>query len=90
MNLKLHLFPYVSIQTCVLGAQKNRLIETVLLSTNNMFWLTNRKINFQLEACPLPATKIASENVICRTCLLHVTWVKVKNFQNPELLKIRS
>ena len=27
---------YLSILTCVLGAQKNRLIETVLLSTHNM------------------------------------------------------
>ena len=28
----------------VLGAQKNRLIGMVLLSTQNMFWLTNEKI----------------------------------------------
>ena len=30
----------------VLGAQKNCLIETVLLSTHNMFWLRNKKIIF--------------------------------------------
>ena len=30
------LLSYPSIQTCVLGAQKNRLIETVLLSTQNI------------------------------------------------------
>ena len=36
MHLKLHLFPYPSIKTCVLEAQKNRLIETVLLSTHNI------------------------------------------------------
>ena len=35
-HLKLHLFPYPSIKTCVLGAQKNRLNETVLLSTHNI------------------------------------------------------
>ena len=29
-----------------LGAQKNRLIETALLSTNNMIWLRNKKIMF--------------------------------------------
>ena len=34
----------------VLGTQKNRLIETVLLSTHNkyMFWLRNKKIIFLL------------------------------------------
>ena len=33
----------------VLGAQKNRLIETVLLSTHNIcFWLRNKKNSFQL------------------------------------------
>ena len=32
------------------GAQKNRLIETVLLSTHNiMFWLRNKKNNFLLR-----------------------------------------
>ena len=36
MHLKLHLFPYSPILTCVLGAQKNRLILTVLLSTHNI------------------------------------------------------
>ena len=38
--------------SCVLGAQKYRLIETVLLSTHNnlhMFWLRNKKNNFQLH-----------------------------------------
>ena len=30
----------------VLGAKKNRLIETVLLSTHNMFWMRNKKISF--------------------------------------------
>ena len=29
MHLKLHLFPYPSNETCVLGAQKNSLIEAV-------------------------------------------------------------
>ena len=33
MHLKLHLFPNPSIKTFVLGAQKNRFIEAVLLST---------------------------------------------------------
>ena len=30
-------------------AQKNRLIEKVLLSTHNMFWLRNKKIIFLLR-----------------------------------------
>ena len=46
MHLKLHLYPNPSVLTCVLGAQKNRLIETVLLSTQHMFWLRNKKVNF--------------------------------------------
>ena len=35
LKLHLHVLPYQSVKTCVLGAQKNRLIETVLLSTHN-------------------------------------------------------
>ena len=38
-TVKLSLFSYSSSQTCVLGVQKNSLIETVLLSTHKMFWL---------------------------------------------------
>ena len=55
MHLKLHLFPYPSILTCVLGAQKNRLIETVLLSTHNIWfgWEIRKFLNTHsyLEAC---------------------------------------
>ena len=42
------MFSYPSIFTYVLGAQKNRLIETVLLSTNNIClgWEI-RKLNFR-------------------------------------------
>ena len=37
----------------VFGAQKNRLIEMVLLSTHNiiMFWLRNKKTNFNSSLC---------------------------------------
>ena len=45
--VKLWLFSYPSFKTCVLGAQKNRLIETVLLSTHNIcFGWERRKIIF--------------------------------------------
>ena len=48
MHLKLHLFPYPSIQTCVLGAQKDCLIETELLSSHNIcFDWETRKIVVQ-------------------------------------------
>ena len=48
MHIKLHLFPYPSILTCVLDAQKNCLIETILLSTHNIcIGLEIRKIIFQ-------------------------------------------
>ena len=36
MSVKLVLFFYPSILTCVLGAKNNRLIETVILSTHNI------------------------------------------------------
>ena len=36
LSVKLHLSTYSSAQTYVLGAHKNRLIETVLLSTHNI------------------------------------------------------
>ena len=36
ISIKLRLSSYPSVPTCVLGAQKNRLIETVLLSTHNI------------------------------------------------------
>ena len=35
MGVKLLIFSYLSVETFVLGAQKNCLIETVLLSTHN-------------------------------------------------------
>ena len=45
---KMKLFSYPSILTCVVGAQKNRLIETVLLSTHNIcFGSEIKKIVFQ-------------------------------------------
>ena len=43
------MFSYPSVLTYVLGAQKNRLIETALLSTLNMSWLKNKKIIFALH-----------------------------------------
>ena len=43
------IFFYLSVKTSVLGAYKNRLVETVLLSTHNMFWLRNKKNNFLLH-----------------------------------------
>ena len=36
LNPQLKIFSYLSILTSVVGAQKNRLIETVLLSTNDI------------------------------------------------------
>ena len=46
-NLKLSFFPYLSVYSCVLGALKNRLIETTILSTLNIcFGWEIRKIIF--------------------------------------------
>ena len=38
LSVKLSIFSYPSVLTYVLGAEKNRLIETVLLSTLNIFF----------------------------------------------------
>ena len=47
MSVKFKLFYYLSIETCVLGAQKNRLIETGPLSTHNIcFGWEIKKIDF--------------------------------------------
>ena len=46
LSVKLLILSYPSVITYVLGAQKNRLIGTVLLSTHNMFWLRKRKLFF--------------------------------------------
>ena len=48
-SLKLLIFSYPSVLAYVLGAQKNRLIETVLLSTNNICFGLNKKIVFLLH-----------------------------------------
>ena len=42
MSVKLLLFCYPSIETCVLVAQKDYLIETVLLSTHNIYALDEK------------------------------------------------
>ena len=49
MSVKLLFLTYPLIKTCVLGAQKNRLIETVLLSTRNMFWMRNKDNSFPIH-----------------------------------------
>ena len=38
VSVKLRIFSYLSVLPFVLGAQKNRLIETVLLSTHNIWF----------------------------------------------------
>ena len=46
-SVKLWLFSYPSVKTCVLGAQKNRLIETILMSNHKIgFGWEIRKIIF--------------------------------------------
>ena len=47
-RVKLKIFSYPSVLTFVLGAQKNLLTETVLLSSHNIFWLMNNKIIINL------------------------------------------
>ena len=62
MQLKLNLFPYLLILTYVLGAQKNRLIETVLLSTHYIcFGLEIRK---KKSVCTLIRRPVMLQNKI--------------------------
>ena len=45
----MRLFPYLLVKTCIVGAQKSHLIETVLMSTHNICYGTKiRKNNFQV------------------------------------------
>ena len=68
MHLKLCLFPNPSILTSVLGAQKNRLIETVLMSTHNIcFGCEKRKLIFQYAL--LSGSLILDEN--CKYFVIH-------------------
>ena len=39
LSIKLQIFSYTLVFTYVLGAQKHFLIDSVLMSTRNMFWL---------------------------------------------------
>ena len=55
-RVKLLIFSYPSILTCILDAQKNRLIETVLLSTHNICFVLEKRKSilvtlFYPEAC---------------------------------------
>ena len=45
---KIVFFPNLSVSTYVLGAQKNRLIETVVLSTHNIYFGKEIKIFFSI------------------------------------------
>ena len=45
-RVKMLISSYPSVLINGFGAQKNCLIEMVLLSTQNIFWLRNKKINF--------------------------------------------
>ena len=50
-SVKLYMFSYTSVLTYVLGAQKNRLNGTILLSTNNLcFGLETRKLFFLVRS----------------------------------------
>ena len=72
--MKLQLFSYPSVATYVGGAQKNRLIETVLLSIRqHMFWLRNKKIIFNshsyLETSVTFIDNIFLKSRVCDTWL---------------------
>ena len=47
---KLAIISYPSVHTCVVGAQKNRLIETVFEYLQQMFWIKNKNTYFYLKA----------------------------------------
>ena len=87
MHKKVLIFSYPLILTYVLGAQKNRLIETVLLSTHNMFWLRNKKNNFLVE---LESTSILDIYFILDTFLRDTNQGKELNKQSDLGLRCLS
>ena len=89
------LFSYPSVQACVLGAQKNRLIETVLLSTHNICfdWEIRKLFSFThsyLGVCTIPLSRW----LVCIWCnkipavSYHVTRTKYLN--RKSLIKQNS
>ena len=70
--VKLRLFSYPSGQTYVFGAQKNRLIETVLLSTHNIcFGSEIRKIIFAHLSGGLIVVNVQHSSPILITVTTH-------------------
>ena len=71
-SFTLLLISYLSICKCVFGAQKKRLIETVLLSTQNMFCLGNMKYNYSLRSLILRPGRIyvsCKSNIVLRVII---------------------
>ena len=70
----------------VLGAQKNRLIETILLSTHNMcFGLEIRKLNFRYTLL----TKVLCINAIqMRLSIIYLKGLQVVKSPNIDVLSV--
>ena len=50
MSIKIVIYSYLSVKTCVLDAQKNHLNEMrVFEDPQHMFWLMSKKIDFKLS-----------------------------------------
>ena len=64
------IFSCPSVYTYVLGAHKNCLVETVLLSTHNICLLKNKKNNFQLYTLIL-SSACTIKPVKNDTCISH-------------------
>ena len=86
MSAKLRIFSYPSILTYVLGAKKNRLTETVLISTNNIcFGREIRKIifNFALLSGGLDVHAVTAHSHNKQiTSQQHTTHLKSENSFN--------
>ena len=63
-SVKYGIFSYPSVLTFVLGAQKNRLIETVVEFPQHMFWLRNKKKN-TFSCAVLSRGPISTILVVC-------------------------
>ena len=55
LDVKLYVFSFPSILTHLLGAQKNRLTEMVLLSMHIIYFVLERRFNFQITHYSLEA-----------------------------------
>ena len=70
-----------SVLTFVVCDQKNRLIEMVLLSTHNMFWLRNKKISFNYTFLSRDMSSCHSKPLMTSLLFVYIFWKPIHRFR---------